>query len=71
MTMSIKSISKSIWKVISKQGAVLAILALMILMLFFNTNFYTAYNWLICCDLLPFWKSLHLVSPLPVYLRCL
>jgi len=46
MTMSIKSISKSIWKVISKQGAVLAILALMILMLFFNTNFYTAYNWL-------------------------
>jgi ribose transport system permease protein len=44
--MNIKSLSTKVWKVISKQGAVLAILALMILMLFFDTNFYTAYNWL-------------------------
>ena len=35
-----------LWKLISKQKAVLAILAMMILMLFFDTAFYTAYNWL-------------------------
>lgn len=35
-----------VWKIISKQKAVVAILALMVMMLFFNTTFYTAYNWL-------------------------
>lgn len=44
--MKMKSVTNKIWKVISKQKAVLAILALMVLMLFFKTNFYTAYNWL-------------------------
>ena len=44
--MNVKTIAQKGWKIISKQGAVLAILALMIMMLFFDTNFYTAYNWL-------------------------
>ena len=35
-----------VWKAVSKQKAVLVILALQILMLFFRTNFYTSYNWL-------------------------
>ena len=35
-----------LWKVVSRQKAVLAIFALLILMLFFDTSFYTAYNWL-------------------------
>lgn len=46
MTMNLNMITKKVWKVISKQKAVLAILALMVMMLFFDTNFYTAYNWL-------------------------
>lgn len=40
------TIISRIWKVVSKQKAVLVILALLILMLFFKTNFYTSYNWL-------------------------
>lgn len=44
--MDVKSASNRIWKIISKQKAVLAILVMMIMMLFFNTNFYTAFNWL-------------------------
>ncbi|NLJ40246.1 MAG: ABC transporter permease [Clostridiales bacterium] len=44
--MNIKIASQRVWGTISKQGAVLAILVLMIMMLFFKTNFYTAYNWL-------------------------
>ena len=44
--MTAKTISLKIWKTVSKQKAVLAILLLLIVMLFFQTNFYTAYNWL-------------------------
>ncbi|MCC8163738.1 MAG: hypothetical protein LIO86_11390, partial [Lachnospiraceae bacterium] len=39
------SINK-VWKVISKQKAVIAIFAMMIFMIFPQTTFYTAYNWL-------------------------
>ncbi len=35
-----------IWKALSKQKAVLAIIAMLIMMLFSNTNFYSAYNWI-------------------------
>lgn len=35
-----------VWKAVTRQKAVLVILALMLLMLFFPTNFYTSYNWL-------------------------
>jgi len=35
-----------IWKAVSKQKAVLAILGMMALMLFFRTNFYTRSNWM-------------------------
>lgn len=35
-----------VWKLVSKQKAVLAIFAMMIMMLFFDTSFYTAYNWM-------------------------
>lgn len=44
--MNVKTNANKIWKIISKQKAVIAILALMIMMLFFDTTFYTAYNWL-------------------------
>ncbi len=44
--MNAKANVNKVWKVISKQKAVIAILALMVMMLFFNTTFYTAYNWL-------------------------
>lgn len=44
--MNLKTNANKIWKIISKQKAVIAILALMIMMLFFDTTFYTAYNWL-------------------------
>lgn len=40
------SVISKVWKVVSKQKAVLVILALLVLMLFFKTNFYTSYNWL-------------------------
>ena len=40
------AILQKVWKVVSKQKAVLVILALMALMLCFPTNFYTSYNWL-------------------------
>ena len=40
------TIISKVWKVVSKQKAVLVILALLILMLFFPSNFYTSYNWL-------------------------
>ena len=33
-------------QVLLKQKAVLAILAMLILMLFFNTQFYSVYNWM-------------------------
>ena len=35
-----------VWKAVSKQKAVLAILGMMVLMLFFKTNFYTRGNWM-------------------------
>ncbi len=44
--MNAKANVNKVWKIISKQKAVIAILALMVMMLFFNTTFYTAYNWL-------------------------
>lgn len=44
--MSTKAIALKTWKVLSKQKAVLAILILLVTMLFFQTNFYTSYNWL-------------------------
>lgn len=44
--MDVKTNVNKIWKIISKQKAVIAILMLMLLMLFFDTTFYTAYNWL-------------------------
>ncbi len=44
--MNVKTNANKIWKIISKQKAVIAILALMIMMLFFDTTFYTTYNWL-------------------------
>ena len=34
-------------QVLLKQKAVLAILAMLILMLFFNTQFYSVYNWML------------------------
>lgn len=44
--MKANSVGSKVWKVISKQKAVIAILAMMVMMLFFKTQFYTAYNWL-------------------------
>ncbi|MCI8598399.1 MAG: ABC transporter permease [Lachnospiraceae bacterium] len=44
--MNAKANVNKVWKVISKQKAVVAILVLMVMMLFFDTTFYTAYNWL-------------------------
>lgn len=44
--MNAKAVALKTWKIASKQKAVLAILLLMVMMLFFKTNFYTAYNWL-------------------------
>lgn len=44
--MEAKTIGKKIWKAISKQKAVLALLAMMIFMIFPKSTFYTAYNWL-------------------------
>lgn len=44
--MDAKAKVNKIWKVISKQKAVVAIILLMVMMLFFDTTFYTAYNWL-------------------------
>ena len=44
--MKVNSFGHKLWKVVSKQKAVIAILALMVLMLFFDTQFYSAYNWL-------------------------
>ncbi len=44
--MNTKTVSMRVWKVISKQKAVLAILLMLVFMLFFKTNFYTAFNWL-------------------------
>lgn len=44
--MNAKANVNKVWKIISKQKAVIAILTLMVMMLFFNTTFYTAYNWL-------------------------
>lgn len=44
--MNAKANVNKVWKVISKQKAVIAIIALMVMMLFFDTTFYTAYNWL-------------------------
>ena len=35
---------KRVWRLLSKQKAVLAIIAMLIVMLFFDTNFYTSYN---------------------------
>lgn len=40
------AVLKNTWKIISKQKAVLAILGLLVLMLFPQTTFYSAYNWL-------------------------
>ena len=37
---------QKLWKALAKQKAVLAILVMLLGMLFFDTNFYTAYNWL-------------------------
>lgn len=37
---------KNILKILTRQKAVIAILIMLIAMTFFNTNFYTAYNWL-------------------------
>lgn len=37
---------KNIWKVASKQKAVLAIFALIFIMMFFETQFFTVYNWM-------------------------
>ncbi len=44
--MSMTSVLNKVWKSLSRQKAVLAILALVTLMLFFDTNFFTPYNWL-------------------------
>ena len=44
--MNVKTIAHKGWRIISKQKAVLAIIGMMIMMLFFDTKFYTAYNWL-------------------------
>ena len=44
--MKANSVGSKVWKVVSKQKAVIAILAMMVMMLFFKTQFYTAYNWL-------------------------
>ncbi len=44
--MSANASINKVWKVISKQKAVIAIIAMMIFMLFPQTTFYTAYNWL-------------------------
>ena len=44
--MNAKGNVNKVWKVVSKQKAVIAIIALMVMMLFFDTTFYTAYNWL-------------------------
>ncbi len=44
--MNAKANVNKVWKVISKQKAVIAIIALMVMMLFSDTTFYTAYNWL-------------------------
>ncbi len=42
--MEIKSMAKTVGKLAVKQKATVAILAMLVLMLFFPTNFYTAYN---------------------------
>lgn len=44
--MNAKANMNKVWKIVSKQKAVVAIIALMVIMLFFKTTFYTAYNWL-------------------------
>lgn len=41
-----KKYGNKIWNALSKQKAVLAIIALMIFMMFFKTEFFTAYNWM-------------------------
>ena len=42
--MDIKAIAKSVSKLAVKQKAMVAILGMLVLMLFFPTNFYTSYN---------------------------
>lgn len=37
---------EKIWNIVSKQKAVLAIIVMVVFMLFFDTQFFTAYNWL-------------------------
>ena len=44
--MNAKTNANKVWKIVSKQKAVIAILGLMLMMLFFDTTFYTMYNWL-------------------------
>ena len=44
--MSTKSVLIQTKKILLKQKAVLAILAMIVLMLFFDTQFFTVYNWL-------------------------
>ncbi len=44
--MMLSTALKRTWKVLSRQKAILAILALIVLMMFFDTSFFTPYNWL-------------------------
>ncbi len=44
--MSAKASLNRVWKVLSKQKAVLAVIAILILMIFPKTTFYTTYNWM-------------------------
>lgn len=44
--MKVNSIGKNILKVVTKQKAVVAIIAMLVMMLFFDTKFYTAYSML-------------------------
>ena len=44
--MSTKSVLIKTKKILLKRKAVLAILAMIVLMLFFDTQFFTVYNWL-------------------------
>ncbi len=44
--MSAKANLNRVWKVLSKQKAVLAVLAILIIMIFPKTTFYTTYNWM-------------------------
>ena len=44
--MSTKSVLIKTKKILLKQKAVLAIIAMIVLMLFFDTQFFTVYNWL-------------------------